>query len=455
MKILLLGVNHAGTSAARTILALDATKQHELVAYDRQQSISFLGCGIALSVSGVVKKPTDLFYCSKDKLHEMGGNINMGYEVISVDPVKKEVVVQEISSGNQKTETYDKLIYACGSQPIPSNAKNSDLKDVIVCKTYTHAVKLKEDASNPDIKSVAIIGAGYIGIELAEAFAIKGKEVHIVEAKDRILANNVDCELACAIHGELEKNNVKIHLNEKVEEYVEKDGKLFALKTSKKEIQVDLVIESIGIRPNTQLLNDVDKVPNGAVKVDNKARSSNPDIYVLGDAAAIYSAAAKTHMNIALATNAVKSGIAAAADIMGLDPVSLDSITGTNALCVFNKKIATTGLTHAQAVGMGMNVGEIFYEDSDLPAWMETAEKVGIKIVYEKDSMRLVGAQILSYDNNNHSEWILALSLAIQQGLSLFQIATSDVYFLPHLNKPFNFVLSAILKILGLNYFEE
>ena len=456
MKILVLGVNHAGTSAVRTILALDGNKQHEVVVYDRQKSISFLGCGIALSVSGVVKEATDLFYCNPQKLKLMGGNINTGYEILNVDIKNKKVLVENIATKEQKTETYDKLIYALGSHPIPSNAENSHLKNVIVCKTYADSIELKRDGLDDNIKTIAIVGAGYIGIELAEAFVKKGKKVHIIEMNDRILANNTDSEIAHVLQGELIKNGIELNLNQKVIKYSSKDGKLSQVTTDKETFDIDLVIESIGIKPNTSIIDGLEKISNGAIKVDNKSRSlSDPNIYVLGDAAAIYFASSKQYQNIALATTAVKTGIVSAADIMGIDPISLDSVTGTNALCVFNKKIATTGLTHVQAKHLGMNAGEIYFEDNDLPEWMGTVEKVAIKLVYDLDNMKLLGAQILSYDKNNHSEWILALSLSIQQGLTLFQIATSDVYFLPHLNKPFNFVLSAILKVLGLNYFEE
>lgn len=455
MKILVLGINHAGTSAIRTLLELDKDKKHEVVAYDKHDSISFLGCGIALSVSGVVKNPGDLFYCNPKTLESMGAKVKMGYEVISIDTLAKKVNLKNIVTNEEIVETYEKLIFACGSQPILSDAKNRNLDKVIVCKTYNHALELIKESNDKNIKNIAIIGAGYIGIELAEAFIKKGKNVHLIDFKDRVLANNTDIEIASVIHDELVTNGVKIHLNQKVVEYFDVDKKLIGLDTNKEHIDIDLVIESIGIKPNTSIINDVDKLRNGSIKVDNKCLSSNKDIYVLGDAAAIICAASGKHHNIALATNAVKTGIVAACDIMNLSAVSLDSISGTNALCVFNKKIAGTGLTFEQAVNAGLKVGEGFYEDNDLPEWMETAEKVSIKIIYELDTMRLVGAQILSYNGNNHSEWILALSIAIQQKMNLFQIATSDVYFLPHLNKPFNFVLSAILSILGFKYFEK
>ncbi|MGL5630505.1 MAG: FAD-dependent oxidoreductase [Mycoplasmoidaceae bacterium] len=455
MKIVILGVNHAGTSAIRTLLELDKQKSHELIAYDRNELISFLGCGIALSVSGVVKEPRDLFYCNQDKLRNMGATLKTGYEILGVDPEKKEIIVQNIQTKRKEIECYDKLIYALGSSPIPSFAENSDLKNILVCKTFADAVKLKQDASSLSIKSVAIIGAGYIGIELAEAFLKKGKEVHIVELQDRILANNTDADVASILQMEIERYGIHLHLGEKVIKYEGKNGKVKKLITDKGEIDVDLVIESIGIKPNTHNLTNVDKIANGAIKINNKAQSSNEDIYVVGDSAAIFFPPVNTYQNIALATNAVKTGIVAAAHIMGIDAISIDSVTGTNAICVFNKKISTTGITYETALKLGISAGELLYEDSDLPEWMETAEKVAIKIVYNTSTMKLLGAQIVSFDKNNHSEWILALSLAIQNDLNLYQIATSDVYFLPHLNKPFNFVLSAILKILGFSYFEN
>lgn len=453
MKIVVIGINHAGTSAIRTLL--EQNPEHDVVALDRNDNISFLGCGIALTVSGVVKNTDDLFYSNPIALKKMGATIFMNQDVKNIDRKNKVVHSIDLKTNTKHEYKYDKLIYAAGSWPINSRAENRNLKNIEICKLYQHALYLIEKANDPSIKSVTIIGAGYIGIELAEAYQLKGKEVHVVDFQTRVLANYVDKEISKSIEESLKEHGIKLHLGQGVVGY---EGKthVTSVKTTKETFKTDLVIESIGFTPNHELLTGVKKNSKKAIIVDSACRTSDPNIYAIGDVAAFYDAATKKHRNIALATNAVKSGIVSACQINGMKQVKLESVVGTNALCVFNKKIASTGLSEEAATNIWkMKVKSCYYEDNDRPEFMNSFEKVGIKIVYDEKTLRLVGAQILSTGNSNHSEWIMALGLAIQQGLNLLQVALSDVYFLPHLNKPFNFVLSSILKSLGFKYFNK
>lgn len=453
MKIVVIGINHAGTSAIRTLL--EQNPEHDVVALDRNDNISFLGCGIALTVSGVVKNTDDLFYSNPAALQQMGAKIMMNHDVKNIDRKNKIVHAIDLKTNTQHEHKYDKLIYAAGSWPINSKAVNRNLKNIEICKLYQHALFLIEKANDPSIKSVTIIGAGYIGIELAEAYHLKGKEVHVVDFQTRILANYVDKEISKSIEESLLENGIKLHLGQGVVAY-EGTTHVTSVKTTTETFKTDLVIECIGFTPNHELLPDLKKTSKEAIIVDSACRTSDPDIYAIGDVAAFYDAASKQHRNIALATNAVKSGIVSACQINGLEQIKLESVVGTNALCVFNKKIASTGLSEDAAINIWkMKVKSCYYEDNDRPEFMNSFEKVCIKIVYEEETLRLVGAQILSTGNSNHSEWIMALGLAIQQGLNLIQVALSDVYFLPHLNKPFNFVLSSILKSLGFKYFNK
>ncbi len=452
MRTIVIGVNHAGTSAIRTLLSQNPSA--DVVAFDRNDNISFLGCGIALTVGGVVKNTQDLFYSNPAELTKMGAKVFMKHDVKKIDRVSKTVYVEDLSNNKLTAWKYDKLIYAAGSWPIDRHVENQDLKNVEICKIYQHALKLIEKANDPTIKTVAVIGAGYIGIELVEAYHQKGKKVVLVDFAPRVLANYFDKEFSDVLENKLVSSGVSVYLGQGVTKYVgDSNGKVTGLVTDKgNEIQADLVIQCLGFAPNHSLLPDLEKVQNGAIKVNEKVQTSDPDIYAIGDCAAIYDAATKQYRNIALATNAVKSGIVAASQINGAEYVQLKSIVGTNALCVFDHKFASTGVSEEAAKRFGLNVKSAFYEDNDRPEWMNTVEKVGVKVVYEEDTLRLVGAQILSYGDANHTEWIFSLGLAIQQGLSLLDVAFTDVYFLPHLNKPFNFVLSAILKAIGMKY---
>lgn len=451
MKVVVIGINHAGTSAIRTLLSINPNA--EVVAFDKNNNISFLGCGIALTVSGVVKNTDDLFYSNPQELKSMGAKVFMNTEVVEINRKDKYVKVLDLETKQERTETYDKLIYAAGSWPVDLHFKNQDLKNIHVCKLYQHALELIKDAENPKIKKVAIVGAGYIGVELAEAYAERGKEVAVIDFLPRVLGNYYDVSFTDKLEAAMEKYGVTLHLGQKVSEFVAKaDGSVGKIVTDKETIEADMVILCIGFKPNTELLPGLKKVANGALVVNRKAQTSDKDIYAIGDCAAVFEASTKSYRHIALATNAVKLGIVAASQICGLDDVIIPNIVGTNAICVFGLKFASTGVNEEVATKFGLKVKTCHYYDNDRPEWMNTVEKVEVKLVYEEETLRLVGAQILSFGETNHTEWIFALALAIQLGLNLFQVAFTDVYFLPHLNKPFNFVLSAILKTLGMKY---
>lgn len=452
MRTIVVGINHAGTSAIRTLLSQNPNA--DVVAFDRNDNISFLGCGIALTVGGVVKDTRDLFYSNPQELTSMGAKIFMKHDVKKIDVNEKVVYVEDLETNKLTAWKYDKLIYAAGSWPIDRKVENQELKNIEICKIYQHALKLIEKANDPNIKTVTVVGAGYIGLELVEAFHQKGKHVVLVDFAPRVLANYFDSEMSSILEQQLKQSGIEVYLGQGVQKYIgNQNGVVTGLVTDKgTQINTDLVIQCVGFAPNHQILEGIEKVQNGALKVNNKLQTSNPDVYAIGDCAAIYDAATKQHRNIALATNAVKTGIVAASQINGAENVVLNSIVGTNALCVFGHKFASTGVSEEAAKRFGLKVKSSYFEDNDRPEWMNTVQKVAIKIIYEEDTLRLVGAQILSYGDANHSEWIFSLALAIQQGLNLLDVAFTDVYFLPHLNKPFNFVLSSILKAIGMKY---
>jgi NADPH-dependent 2,4-dienoyl-CoA reductase/sulfur reductase-like enzyme len=184
-------------------------------------------------------------------------------------------------------------------------------------------------------------------------------------------------------------------------------------------------------------------------------RTSLPNIWAIGDSVAMYHAAYERNMQVALATNAVKSGIVAASNINGNEAVKVDSIVGTNAIHVFGHKMASTGISEEAAKRQGIPVAVNYVEENDRPEWMEEYTTTKFKIVYEKDTLRLLGAQVASSHGESHTETIYYLALAIQKNLTLLDLAFTDVYFLPHFNKPFNFVLAAVMEALGLDYYKE
>ena len=455
MKIIVVGINHAGTSAIRTLLAQGG--DNEIVAYDRNTNISFLGCGIALVVGDAVKEIDDLFYCTPVKLSEGGAKVKMQHDVININYKDKKIKVKNLETDEVFEDSYDKLIYATGSWPIEIPnipQENTELENVNICKLFQHAKELIEKANSPEIKSVAVVGSGYIGIELAEAYHQKGKKVTLIDFEKRVLPRYFDTEFTSKLEADICSAGITLALGEKVIDFEGENGKVKKVITDKNSYEADLVIKCIGFKPNTELLPDAEKTSNGAIIVDEFMKTNLPDIYAIGDAAAMYHAALERHQQVALATNAVKSGIVAASNISGNEAVKIKNVVGTNAICVFENKLASTGISEESAQKLGFNDASSYIEDNDRPEFMDSYNLTKIKLVYDKDSFRLLGAQIGSYGDQNHSEVIFYLALAIQQRLTLLDLAFTDVYFLPHFNKPFNFVLTAIMQAIGLNYYK-
>ncbi|WP_027119346.1 FAD-dependent oxidoreductase [[Mycoplasma] testudinis] len=461
MKIIVVGVNHAGTSAIRTLLAQNP--QNKVTAYDRNDNISFLGCGIALAVSGIVKDMKDLFYSNPAELQKMGASVFMRHEVMKINTDTKTVVVKNLDTNEMIEDKYDKLVVAAGSWPIctPGAELNyadkycGGIKNLVASKTYQHAQEIIRDMEDPAIKRVAIIGAGYIGIELAEAAMERGKETTLIDLLPAPAAHYYDHEISDMLAASVKKAGVHLMVGTKVEGYTvnQANKTITGVQTDHGKVEADLVIQSIGFHPNTSLLPNAKKVKNGAIIVNEHCESSIPDVYVIGGMAALYNAATGQHMGIDLATNAVKTGIAAACHINGAGHVALESVVGTNAIHVFGNHLASTGISEDAAKHMGIEVATSFWEDNDRPEWMNTYDRVKCKLVFDKQSLRLLGAQIGSH-NTNHTETIYYLALAIQKKMTLIDLAFTDVFFLPHYNKPFNFVLGAIMQALGLNYFK-
>lgn len=432
---------------------------YEVVTYDRNTDISFLGCGIALWVSQEFEDPSGLFYSSKDELESLGASVHLQHDVISIDRARRQVLVRDLVTGREFVDHYDKLVFAGGTWPIIPPFPGVDLENVLLSKIFRHAKVIKERALDPSVKNVVIIGAGYIGIELVEAFHKFGKNVTIIDRQDRIIPNYFDHEFTDGLEQRMHQAGIHMRLGESVREFQTTDGiRASAVVTDRGVYDADLIILAVGFTPQTQILSDLERIPNGAIKVDEHQCSlTDRDIYVIGDCAAMIHNATHEYANIALATNAIKTGLVAASHLAGR-PIPFPGVTGTNAISVFGYHFASTGYTAtlAESTSLRGNVAEVFVEDWDRPEFMRTKHRVLIKLTYLRDTHRLVGAQIGSYGDESarHTEAIYVLSLAIQQQLTLEQLSLIDVYFLPHFNKTFNFILSAALKALQIGRLE-
>ena len=439
-KIVLVGANHAGTAAANTIL--DNYPGNELVILDRNSNISYLGCGTALWVGRQIDGTDGLFYSSKEMLEQKGATVYMETEVSKIDYDAKKVYATT-KDGQELCESYDKLILAAGSLPIIPKIEGLELENVDVVKLFQDGQKIDKTLDDPTVKNVAVVGAGYIGVEIAEAVQRRGKSVRLFEALDTTLAGYYDPWFSHDMDEVLAKNGVELHFGETVKELKGQDGKVCALVTDKGQYDAELVILAIGFVPNNKLAGDkLEQFRNGAILVDSHQQTSLPDVYAIGDCATVYSNALRSPAYIALATNAVRSGIVAAHNACGTTLESI-GVQGSNGISIYGYKMVSTGLNLNAAERAGMEVAYTDYEDLQKPGFIKENHPVKIRIIYEKSSRRVVGAQMASYEDI--SMGIHMFSLAIEEGVTIDKLKLLDIFFLPHFNQPYNYITMAAL----------
>lgn len=440
MKTIIIGTNHAGIAAANTLL--DNYPNQEVVMIDRNTNLSYLGCGTALWVGRQIDSYENLFYTNSKAFEEKGASIHMETTVTYVDFAKKFVSCTS-KDGNTWNESYDKLILATGSLPISLDIPGKDLDGIHFLKLFQEGQEVDKELSKEEIKTVAVIGAGYIGVEIAEAAKRRGKQVLLFDVASTSLSTYYDEQFTADMDQRLVEHGVEVHFSERVIEYHGKEGRVGALKTEKGEYPVDAVINAIGFIPNNQLGKEHLKLfKNGAYLVDRRQQTSDPDVYAIGDCATVYSNALQQVTYIALATNAVRSGIIVAHNIGGTELESI-GVQGSNGISVFGYNMVSTGLSVKGAVRAGLEVNYTDYEDLQRPGFMKENAAVKIRIVYETKSRRVVGAQMASTEDI--SMGIHLFSLAIEEGVTIDKMKLLDIFFLPHFNQPYNYITMAAL----------
>lgn len=443
MNIIVIGCTHAGTTAVRNLTHL--YPEANITVYERNNNVSFLSCGIALHVGGVVKKAEDLFYSSPAELEALGATMKLQHDVLDVDPDQKVIRVQNLVSEETFHDSYDKLVFTTGSAPIVPPIPGVGLQNIQLCKNYEQAEQIIAKAT--DAKKIAVIGAGYIGVELVEAFEAYGKNVIFIEGADRVLNKYLDREFTNEVEDALIAHDIKLALNEKVESFSSNDsGFVKTVHTDKQAHEVDLVLLCVGFRPQTDLLRDkVDTLQNGAILVNSYMQTSNPDIFSAGDACAVFHNSSQHHAYIPLATNATKMGTLVAYNING-PRIAYKGTQGTSALKLYDLNMASTGLTEESAATYGLDVRSHTLNDHERPTFMPTAEEVKLKLVYENETMRIIGAQVLS--KSDQTQLMNTISVCIQQQMTVSDLAFTDFFFQPHYNKPINLLNTLALTIL-------
>lgn len=432
MKVAVIGCTHAGVFSAQTILT--EHPDWEVTVYERNDNLSFLSCGIALWVGDHVSDPKKMFYSSPEALASLGAHMKMEHDVLSVDVAAKSLVVKDLKTGEESTDTFDKLVVTTGSAPVIPPIDGIDNKNVMLCKNFAHAKALKDIA--PHIKSAVVIGSGYIGAEIAEQFALTGKEVTLVDALPRVLAKNFDKVITDRVQKDYEDHGVKVQLGEKVVGFSGDDQ--VTVKTDKGSYTADIAVLAVGFRPNTALFKgQLDMIGNGAIITNEYMQTSNPDVFAAGDSSVVqYNPTGKDDY-IPLATNAVRQGILVGKNIEK-PTVKYLGTQATSAVALFDKTLAASGLTVEGAKARGLEVESVTLEQDYRPEFMLSTEPILMQLTWDKVTREVKGGAF--YSTYDCAQSANVISLAIHKHMTIDELSMVDMFFQPNYDQPVNYV---------------
>lgn len=443
MRIIVIGCTHAGTAAVVNIKK--KYPEAKITVFERNNTISFLSCGIALNVGGVIPTTESLFYNSPEGLEALGVEMKMEHDVINIDTIGKLVEVRDLKTGEDTLHGYDKLVLTLGSWPVIPPIEGIKAENIELCKNYYHAKTIIEKAEQA--KKVVVVGAGYIGVELAEAFRMKGKDITLIDAETRIMSKYLDDVITNKAEQAFKDNGIKLALGEKVECFESVDGKVSKVVTNKGEYEADLVILCIGFKPNTEIVKDKLKtLPNGAIIIDDYMQTSDANIFAAGDCCMVRYNPAKDNRYIPLATNAVRMGTLIAANLEK-PTLRYMGTQGTSGIKIYDYNIASTGMTEEIAKATtDFEVESVTITENHRPEFMLTYEEVTLKLVWNAKTREIIGGQIISkYDL---TEVMNTLSVVIQNKMTVEELAFTDFFFQPHYNKPWGLLNQVALAAL-------
>ncbi|MCA0984853.1 FAD-dependent oxidoreductase [Halobacillus yeomjeoni] len=440
MKIAVIGSTHAGTAAVTNMANMYPEAQ--ITVYERNDNVSFLSCGLALYVGGVVDNAEELFYSSPQKLQELGVTMKLKHDVKDIDTDHQTIKAQNLITGKTVTDSYDKLVMTTGSWPIVPPIEGIQFENILLAKNYDQANTIIEKSKSAE--KITVVGGGYIGVELVEAFEKAGKQVTLIDGADRILNKYLDPEFTDMVEEDFKFRGITLALNETVKSFQGEYGFVKRVETNHNIYETDLVVMCVGFKPNTDLLNGkVDMLQNGAIKVDEYMKTSDPNIFAAGDACAVKYNPTGNHVYIPLATNAVRMGTLVAYNLMEPRMKHIGT-QGTSGLHIYDWNMASTGLTDTSAQAGHVKVESVTVEEVHRPGFMPTAEKVKMKVSFDPLTRRVLGAQVISKADVTQS--INTMSVCIQSGMTVDELGFVDFFFQPHFNQPWNFINKAGLK---------
>lgn len=413
MKIVIVGGVAGGATAAARIRRLD--EQAEILVFERSGYISYANCGLPYYIGGVIENPEELTLQTPESFFSRFRiTMKVHHEVIAVHPERKYVSVRNLESGEVFEEPYDKLLLSPGAKPTQPRLPGIGLEKMFTLRTVEDTFRIKEFIHQNHPKSAVLAGGGFIGLELAENLRELGMEVTIVQ-RPKQLMNPFDADMASFIHSEMRRHGVRLALGHTVEGFEEKDGGIEILLKDEAPLHADMVVLAIGVTPDTALAREagLELGIKGSILVNDRMETSMPDIYAVGDAVQVKHAVSGQDALISLAGPANKQGRIAADNICGGDSRYPGS-QGSSVIKVFDLTAAVTGLNERNAKAAGIETDKVILSPMSHAGYYPGGRLMTMKVLFEKKTYRLLGAQIVGSEGVDKRVDVLAAAIHVR-----------------------------------------
>jgi CoA-disulfide reductase len=428
MKVVIVGGVAGGASAAARIRRLDESA--EIIVFEKTGYISYANCGLPYYIGDVITDSSDLTLQTPESFWtRFRILVKVNHEVTNIDVTQKTVTVKNLLTGTEWEEPYDKLLLSPGAKPVRPNLPGIDSEKIFSLRTVEDTFRIHDYLEKTKAQSAVIVGGGYIGIEVAENLKEKGLNVTIVQRPNQLM-NTLDYDMASFVHSKLRAKGITLRLNSNVISFRQDGERIVTLLEDNSEIAADMVLLAIGVAPENSLAKQAGLKlgVKGSIVVNDRMETSVQDIYAVGDAIQVKHFVTEEDTVIALAGPANKQGRIAADNICGGDSHYQGSM-GSSIIKIFDMTVAGTGLTEKVAKSMGIDCESVVLSPASHAGYYPGAKVMTMKVVFEKDTWKLLGAQIVGTEGVDKRLDVLAT--AMHAGMKANMLKDLDLAYAP------------------------
>lgn len=428
MKVVIVGGVAGGATAAARIRRLD--EQADIVIFERSGFVSYANCGLPYYIGGVITDQRELTLQTPESFFaRFHIDVRVRHEVTAIHPENKTVSIKNLETGEQFEEHYDKLLLSPGARPTQPRLAGTEHERIFTLRTVEDTLRIRRFVEEKQPKSAVLAGGGFIGLEMAENLRELGVEVTIVQRADQVLPP-MDYDMAAQIHTLLRSHGVHLKLGSAVAGFESSGEQVVTLLEGEQPLHSDMVLLAIGVTPDTALAREAGLTlgQKGAIRVNDRMETSVPDIYAVGDAVEVEHFVTKERAVVALAGPANRQGRIAADNICGGDS-RYSGAQGSSVIKLFELTAASTGINERSALAAGIDYDKVILSPEHHASYYPGSQTMTMKVLWEKDTLRLLGAQIVG--RGGVDKRIDVLATAIRSGMKATELAELDLAYAP------------------------